>query len=81
MYDTTTEARFYTLLASMLSVPRDQLGRASARDTVPQWDSLKHMHLMLALEDEFVVEFDDDEIASFTSAGALLDALAAKGLT
>ena len=80
MPNTTIEARFYTLLSSMLSVPRDQLDRASARDTVSQWDSLKHMHLMLALEDEFGVEFEDDEIASLASAGALLDALAAKGL-
>lgn len=79
MSETPIEARFFTLLSTMLAVPRDRLDRASSRETVPQWDSLKHMHLMLELEDAFGIEFDDDEIAGLASAEALLDALAAKG--
>lgn len=79
MSETPAQTRFFTLLSSMLAVPREQLSRDSSRETVSQWDSLKHMHLMLALEDAFGIEFDDEEIANLASAGALLDALAAKG--
>lgn len=73
------EGKFFDLLCAMLAVPRDQLASTSSRETMPQWDSLKHMHLMLALEDEFGVEFDDEEVAGLDSAGALLSAIAAKG--
>ena len=73
------EDKFFNLLSAMLAVPRDQLDHATSRETVPQWDSLKHMHLMLALEDEFNVEFDDDEVSDLSSAAALLGAIAAKG--
>lgn len=73
------EDKFFAILSALLAVPREQLDRSSSRDNVAQWDSLKHMHLVLALEDEFGVELDDDEIAELNNAAALLDAIAAKG--
>ena len=33
----------------------------SSSDTLPQWDSLRHMNLVLALEDEFGVSIPDEE--------------------
>jgi acyl carrier protein len=73
------EDKFFTILSSMLTVPREKLDRDSSRETLSQWDSLGHMHLMLALEDEFDIEFDDAEIATLNSAGALLDVVATRG--
>lgn len=75
---TAIEDKFFTLLSLLLTVPRDQLGRDSSRESVVQWDSLKHMHLVLALEEEFNIEFDDDEVSDLASAGGLLDAIAVK---
>lgn len=71
-------AKFYATLSALLGVPAGALGPQSSRQTVPQWDSLKHMHLMLALEEDFGVEFDDHELAHLDSAQTLLDALARK---
>jgi acyl carrier protein len=34
---------------------------------IKQWDSLGHMALMAALEDEFKIEMDVDDIIDFTS--------------
>ena len=70
--------KFFSLLSLMLNVPREGLDRYSSRETVEQWDSLKHMHLMLALEEEFGIEFDDEELSKLTRAAALLDAIAHK---
>lgn len=78
MVPTQIEDKFFAVLSSLLSTSRDVLGRESSRETLEQWDSLKHMHLVLALEEEFGIEFDDDEVSGLASAGALLDAIAGK---
>lgn len=73
-----TTTKFYATLSALLGVPASALGPQSSRQTVAQWDSLKHMHLMLALEEAFGVEFDDHELAQLDSAQALLDSLGQK---
>ncbi|MCI8455400.1 MAG: acyl carrier protein [Lachnospiraceae bacterium] len=35
--------------------------------SVPQWDSVGHMQLIAALEDEFDIMFDTDDIIDFSS--------------
>lgn len=75
---TDIEDKFFAILASLLNVPRDRLSRETSRGTVEAWDSLKHMHLVLALEEEFGVEFDDHEIADLSTAKALLNSIAVK---
>jgi acyl carrier protein len=72
------EGKFFAILSSLLTVPRERLGRDSSRESVEQWDSLKHMHLMMTLEEEFGIEFDDNELSGLAGAGALLDAVVAK---
>lgn len=74
------EVKFFGVLSAMLKVPFESLSRESSRESVEAWDSLKHMHLMLSLEEEFGVEFSDAELAGLNSAGALFDAIAAKGV-
>ena len=46
--------------------------------TLPQWDSLAHITLMVALEREFGVRFRGNELAEFPDVGALEDFLAAE---
>jgi len=41
-------------------------------------DSIKHLYVMLALEEEFSVEFSEEEFTGLASASALLQAIAAK---
>ncbi len=73
-----TEDKFFAILSSLLNVSRDRLSRESSRVTLQQWDSLKHMHLVLALEEEFGIEFDDNEVSNLASAAALLDSITGK---
>jgi acyl carrier protein len=42
------------------------------------WDSLAHMNFMLSVENEFGVEFSDDEFAEFVDIGSLKRMLARK---
>ena len=39
--------------------------------TIERWDSLNHVVLMLALESEFGVQFDSNEIANLISVDAI----------
>lgn len=39
--------------------------------TIERWDSLNHVVLMLALESEFGVQFDANEIANLVSVDAI----------
>jgi|LakMenE18May11ns_1017448.scaffolds.fasta_scaffold8875112_2 acyl carrier protein len=46
-----------------------------SRDVSPEWDSLKHIELVLELEDEFVIEFTNSaslEICNFDSCVKIL---------
>jgi acyl carrier protein len=45
---------------------------------VPGWDSLGHVNFMLSLEDEFSIEFSEDEFVGFGDIGGLKRMLAEK---
>jgi acyl carrier protein len=36
-------------------------------DTIENWDSVRHMNLVLALEEEFDFEFTDDQVVEIIS--------------
>ena len=42
---------------------------------VPQWDSLNHIQLILAVESAFNIRFRNTEIAAFQNVGDLVAAL------
>jgi acyl carrier protein len=74
----TPGERFFGVLSSVLNVPHDLLGPESSRDSVDPWDSIKHISVVMALEEEFGIEFTDREIADLSSASALMQAIEAK---
>jgi len=45
------------------------------RPTEVGWDSIKHVELVLLLEEEFDVRFGEDEIPSLDSLGAIVNAV------
>ena len=55
------------LMASVLRVPAQSITPDTSMDNVPSWDSLKHMNLVLALEEEFKVSIPDEDAANITS--------------
>jgi acyl carrier protein len=49
----------------------------SAED-VADWDSANHVRLMIAIEEEFHITFDTDEITAPENVGELTDLIASK---
>jgi acyl carrier protein len=54
-------------MATVLEVDAGSIGPGTDMDTVPSWDSLRHMTLVLALEEEFGVQIPDEDAGSITS--------------
>ncbi len=61
------EAALKQVMATVLGVPADAIGPDASQDNIPGWDSLKHMNLVLALEQAFGVEVPDEDAAEITS--------------
>jgi acyl carrier protein len=55
------------VMATMLNVDASTIDAESSMDNVPNWDSLRHMNLVLALEEEFKVTIPDEEAGDITS--------------
>lgn len=55
------------VMATMLNVDPASIGPDASMDTIPSWDSLRHMNLVLALEEEFKVTIPDEDAGDITS--------------
>lgn len=55
------------VVATVLNVDVSRINANASSDTIDSWDSLRHMNLVLALEDEFGVSLPDEEAANATS--------------
>ena len=55
------------VLATLLTVDVSVIDQDSSMDTIPTWDSLRHMNLVLALEEEFKVSIPDEDAGNITS--------------
>lgn len=58
-----------------MNVPAADIREDSSPETIEAWDSLKHMSLILTLEDEFKIQFSDDEIVKMLSVALIMDVL------
>lgn len=50
------------VMSNIFQVPIKDITDDASPDTITGWDSLKHMNLVLALEEEFGVQFSDAQI-------------------
>jgi len=60
-----------TLLARVLRLAERPTAELR-RDETARWDSLKHVEIVFALEDEYAVHFDESEFAAMDSTSAIV---------
>ncbi|QFG53744.1 acyl carrier protein [Chryseobacterium sp.] len=72
------ETRIKNVMASVFEMPVEQITAESSPDNIEIWDSLKHLNLVVALEEEFDIEFDDDEALELMSFSSIYDLVKAK---
>ena len=60
-------AKVKEVMAAVLMVDQSTINDDASMDSIPTWNSLRQMSLVLALEDEFGVSFPDEDAANATS--------------
>lgn len=71
------EDRIKNVMAAVFEVPVDEITNESSPGNIESWDSLKHMNLVVALEEEFNIRFEDDEIISLVNFNIIVATLRA----
>ena len=61
------------VIADVLGLDPFTLGPEASPDTVPGWDSIQHLGLIIALEQEFGVRFAPEEIEEALSLQAIVE--------
>jgi acyl carrier protein len=56
------ENKIKKVMSDVFNVDVGSINNDSSPDNIENWDSLKHMNLIVALEEHFDIEFDDDDI-------------------
>ena len=72
----TNTDRLIATFASSLNIEASQVVDGLEYNTIPQWDSVAHMVLVAALEKEFDVMLDMDDIIEMSSVKIAKDILA-----
>jgi acyl carrier protein len=57
------ENRIKKVMSAVFEIPVEQINNESSPDNIELWDSLRHMQLVVALEEEFNIRFEDEEIS------------------
>jgi acyl carrier protein len=61
------------IISDVFNVPKDQINLNTSNKTVDTWDSLKHLDLILALEQEFDLDISPEEIAGLNSVETIIN--------
>ena len=59
--------RIVGIIAQVFEVPADSLKPGSTPEDIETWDSIHHLNLVLAFEQEFGIQFEPEEIEQLLS--------------
>lgn len=68
------------LIAEVLIVEEEELTNEASPDSIDSWDSLGHINIITALEDEFDIEISPEEIGDIKNIGDIKKLLASKNI-
>ncbi len=61
------DERIKDVMSSVFGVDADTLNEESSQDNVEGWDSIKHLDLIVSLEEEFDVSIPIEEVGNLTN--------------
>ena len=70
-----TSNRIKEILASVFSVDKSIINDQSSPENIETWDSLQHMNMIVALEEEFGITFNDEQITSMLDFKSVVEAV------
>lgn len=79
MNEATTTDRVVLAFAQVLGIPAEQITDDLRYASIPQWDSIAHMSVISALEEQFGVMIDMDDVIDMNSVGKAREILGKYG--
>lgn len=61
------ELAIQQIMSNVFDIPLEQITVDSSQDDISAWDSLKHLNLVVSLEEEFDIVFPIEEIGNLLS--------------
>jgi len=59
--------RIFKTISTVLDTPLAEIDENSSADNVANWDSIGHLNLILALEEEFNITIPDDMVGNLVN--------------
>tara|TARA_B100000787_G_scaffold165136_1_gene148664 strand:- start:1082 stop:1303 length:222 start_codon:yes stop_codon:yes gene_type:complete len=72
------EDRVKKVMSDVFNIDIKSINDGSSPDNIENWDSLKHMNLIIALEEELEIEFSDEEIGDSMNYALIVNILNSK---
>ena len=66
------------IVADLFGLPIEQVGPDASPSTIDAWDSFQQLNLVLALEQEFGIQFNPEEIEVMKSVDSIVQLLKGK---
>jgi len=67
-------------MANIFETSEDRITNESSIDTVENWDSLKHLNLIVAIEEQYKISISEEEMAKMTSFAEIKQILSNHGI-
>ena len=72
------DERIKKMMAMVLGIDIASIKDDASAENIEGWDSLKHVSLMIALEEEFSVRFDSEEMIGMMNFAAIKEVITNK---
>lgn len=67
------ESKVKEIMSIVFELPVDKINSSTSSEDVEEWDSLKHMALIVALEEEFDKEFGEEAILTMIDLESIIN--------
>jgi acyl carrier protein len=61
------KSKIFKVMSNVLEIEFQHLDENSSTDNIENWDSIRHLNLILALEEEFEIMIPDDEVGNLVN--------------
>ena len=68
------------LIATVLEIPPAAITAETKQGETPSWTSMRHLELVVSLEEAYGVSFSTEEIVAMSTVERIRSTLAAKGI-
>jgi acyl carrier protein len=70
--------RVKSVMSKVFNIPAEQINENSSPESIEGWDSLSHLTLVVSLEEEFNLEFTDEQMMDMMDFKSIVNLLTKK---